>query len=219
MGIKLWRYLPALAMLQLRFICGIADESSQINKMEIPFEYLNISHLPYWRENPPLLETVTFYLLGWTNTHTEPALPPWITDMRVCLCFYGEHWELDRSRGPKPGVHQAVYDTVDIFIDSVIKHACSCKSEVTLMGSEQHNMQTHQSTANMTDFCWLLYRLLRCPTCCAAAEDLGEVTERDKFLSLASTLLGCKLSLAGLGLLTEHCVQLGWASSTNTPLL
>lgn len=219
MGIKLWRYLHALATLQLRVICGITDESSQI-----PFEYLNISHLPYWGENvfknPPLWETVTFYLPGWTNTHTEPALPPRIIDMRACFCCYGEHWELDRSRGLKPGVHRAVYDTVDIFIDSVIKRACSCKSEVTIMGSKQHNTQTHnQSTANMMEFCWLLYRLLRCQTCCAAAEDLGEVTERDKFLSLASTLLGCRLSPAGLGLLTEHCVQLGWASSTNTPLL
>lgn len=74
--------------------------------------------------------------------------------MRVCFCFYGEHWELERSCGLKPGVHRVVYDTVDVFIDSVIKHVCSCKSEVIIMGSKQDNTQTHnQSTANMMDFC------------------------------------------------------------------
>lgn len=125
--------------------------------------------------------------------------------------------------------HRVTYGAADTFIDSAVKCACRCKSEVIIRRG---------SGGGRACRCLLIRRTrpvgqqpalwipsgtsIDCADAqprCAAGQFRSEVTETEtNSLSLAHTLLGFRPSPAGLGLLTEQCDQLGWASSTNTPL-
>lgn len=98
--------------------------------------------------------------------------------------------ELHHSCGLKWSLCHMTHSAADTFIDSTVKCACCCKSEVIIVGSSsscavmsvdtQHT--SVRSTATIMNSHWLLYWLCWCSTClCRWSISQRGDRERDKF--------------------------------------